>query len=209
MYKERLRIHLIELPGFDDPYRSAAEVLEEVASWLSDIYNKNSQLSGIIYLHRISDARLRGSDRTNLAMLQKLCGPDSFPNIILATTFWDNIEPSVGAEREKELVEREDLWGSMLSRGSVVARHSGSRQSALAILEQSLRSRRLLTLQIQMEVCIKGLSLIETEAGRQVNEDSLRAQESFKRVISRLKEESEQTRKNRLLWRQWKDLREA
>jgi hypothetical protein len=199
MYKERLRIHLIELPGFDDTHRSDAEVFREVTSCLLDIYNKNSQLSGIIYLQRISYARLRESDRTNLDMLQKLCGPDYFPNIILATTFWDDIEPSVGAEREKELVEREDLWGSLLSRGSVVARHSGSRQSAMAILEQSLRSRRLLTLQIQMEVCIKGLSLIETEAGRQVNEDSLRAQEIYEREISRFKEESEQRRKNRLL----------
>ena len=142
MYKERLRIHLIELPGFDDTHRSDAEVLDEVAPWLLDIYDKNSQLSGIIYLHRISDARWRESDRTNLDMLWKLCGPDFFPNITFATTFWDNIEPSVGAEREKELVEREHLWGFMLSRGSVVARHSGSRQSALAILEQSLRSRR-------------------------------------------------------------------
>jgi hypothetical protein len=202
MYKERLRIHLIEIPGFNDPSRSAAEVSNEVVSWLSDIYNKNIQLSCIIYLHRISDARWRGSDRTNLAMLQKLCGLDSFPNIILATMFWDNIEPGVGAEREKELVEREYLWGFMLRRGSVVARHSGTRQSALAILEQSLRSRRLLTLQIQREVCIKGVCLIETEAVRQVNEDLLSAQEIHLRDLSRAKEQFQEYE------REMKELRE-
>lgn len=67
-------------------------------------------------------------------MLQKLCGPDYFPNIILATTSWDNIEPSLGAAREKEMVETDEIWGSMVRCGSVVVRHSGSRESGMLSL---------------------------------------------------------------------------
>jgi len=46
-----------------------------------------------------------------------------------------------------------------------------------------------------VEVCIKGLCLIETEAGRQVNEDLLSAQEIHKRDLSRAKEEFEREMK--------------
>lgn len=191
MYEERLRVHLIDIPGFDDTYRSDVEVSREVAFWLSATYEKNIQLSGIIYLHRISDARIGGSARRNLVMFQKLCGPGYLPNIILATTFWDIIEPGIGAARERELVEREDFWSFMHSRGSAVLRHSGSRQLAMAILERPLRSRRPLTLQIQREINIEGLSLVETEAGRQVNEDLSRAKKEHGRELKDLREAME------------------
>jgi hypothetical protein len=198
MYEERLRVHLIDTLGFDNTHRSDGEVLWKVASWLSATYEKNIQLGGIIYLHRISDARIEGSARRNLVMFQKLCGPDCFPNIILATTFWDIVEPGTGAARERELIEREEFLGFMHSRGSIVLRHSGTRQSAMAILERSLRSRRPLTLQIQRERNIEQLSLVETEAGRQVNEDISKAKKEYERELKELQEEMENALKKRL-----------
>ncbi|KAH8656486.1 hypothetical protein BGZ60DRAFT_384980, partial [Tricladium varicosporioides] len=193
IYKERLRIHLIEFPGFDNTYKSDTEVLHHIASWLTATYQENIQLNGIIYLHRIDDARIGGSADRSLAMLQKLCGPRCFPNIILVTTFWSFTEPDIGAARERDLVEREDFWGFgfMQSRGSAVLRHLGSRQSAMAILERSLRSRRPLTLQIQREINIEGLTLVETEAGQQVDEDLKRQKENYERELKKLREAME------------------
>lgn len=188
MFNETLRVHLIDTPGFDDTIRTDRDVLEQVASWLSATYDINVRMSGIVYLHRISDTRIQGSARRNLIMFRKLCGPGCLPNIILATTFWDITNPGVGAERERELIQVENFWGFMHSRGSAVLRHSGSRESAMAILEWALRNRRRLTLQIQREINIEGLYLDETEAGRELIGDILRERQQLERELRQLKE---------------------
>lgn len=115
MYEERLRVELLDMPGFYDTYESDTKVLEKITSWLSEAYKRKIQLCGIIHLHRISDYKGRGLARRNLVVFQKLCGPGCFPNITLATTFWDTIEPGIGAARERELIEKEGLWGPMHS----------------------------------------------------------------------------------------------
>ena len=59
-------------------------------------------LTGIIYLHKISDNRMSGTARRNIAMLHDLCGEGFMPNIVLATTMWDRVEAGEGEEREEE-----------------------------------------------------------------------------------------------------------
>jgi hypothetical protein len=115
-------------------------------------------------------------------MLQKLCGPDCLPNIILATTFWDIINAGAGAARARDLIQNEDFWGFMHSHGSAVMRHSGSRESAMAILEWALRNRRRLTLQTQREINIEGLYLDETEAGRELMGNISRERQSLREL---------------------------
>ena len=193
MYKESLRVHLIDTPGFDASIRTDVDVLRDVASWFSDTYERGIRLSGIIYLHRISDVRMGGLARRNLVLFLKLCGPSCLPNVILATTFWDITEPSIAAQRERQLIENEVIWGFMHSHGSTILRHSGSRQSAMAILERSLRNRCRMTLQIQREINIEGLYLNETEAGRQLNEDISREQQRLEQQIEELRERMEES----------------
>ena len=117
-------IYLIDTPGFDDTNRSDSEVLREIASWLTASYAAKVRLSGIIYLHRISDVRMQGSAKRNLFMFKKLCGPDSLGNVILATTMWDRVSEAEGLARETELTSTDDFWGWMVSQGSKVYRHS-------------------------------------------------------------------------------------
>ena len=118
-------IYLIDTPGFDDTNRSDSEVLREIASWLTASYAAKIRLSGIIYLHRISDVRMQGSAKRNLFMFKKLCGPNALNNVILATTMWDRVCEAEGLARETELTSTDDFWGWMLSQGSKVHRHSG------------------------------------------------------------------------------------
>jgi hypothetical protein len=113
MYNEGLRVHLIDTPGFDDTERKDSEVLRDVAGWLVVTYGKGIRLSGMIYLHRITDPRMQGSAKRNLHMFQKLCGRDCLLHIILATIFWDIFNPGDGARREQELIDTEDFWGYM------------------------------------------------------------------------------------------------
>ena len=118
-------VYLIDTPGFDDTNRSDNEVLCEIASWLTASYNAKIRLSGIIYLHRISDVRMQGSAKKNLFMFRKLCGPEALKNVILATTMWDRISETEGKARENELTTTPDFWGWMLSQGSRIHRHTG------------------------------------------------------------------------------------
>ena len=55
---------LVDTPGFDDPFRSNEEVLEEISQWFAASYKAGRQLAGVVYLHRITDTRMLG-----LAML--------------------------------------------------------------------------------------------------------------------------------------------
>jgi hypothetical protein len=186
MYNDKLRVHLIDTPGFDDTDRKDTEVLRDIAGWLGVTYDKNIKLSGLIYLHRITDVRMTGSAKRNLFMFQKLCGRDCLPNVILATTMWGNVEPNLGATREKELVETEDFWGYMKRSGSTVVRHMGTRTSAMQILERLLKRRHEMTLAIQQEINIEGRDLDDTGAGRQVNEDILKERERHQRELREL-----------------------
>lgn len=159
MYSERLRVHLIDTPGFDDTYRIERVILEQVASFLSATYDDDVRMSGIIYLHRIVDVRMLGSAVRNLRIFRKLCELDCLPNLFLATTFWDVTDPIEGARRGRELIPERDFWGFMHSKGRAVMRHSRSRESAMTILEWTLRKRRRSTLQIQREMNVEGLEL--------------------------------------------------
>lgn len=119
-------VYLIDTPGFDDTSRSDNEVLCEIASWLTTSYTAKIRLSGIIYLHRISDQRMQGSAKKNLFMFKKLCGPNALKHVILATTMWDRVSEAEGKARENELTTTPDFWGWMVSQGSRVNQHAGS-----------------------------------------------------------------------------------
>ena len=73
---------MIDTPGFDDTFKPDIEVLKTAATWLSEAYQKDLLLTGIIYLHRITDPKMGGTARKDLMMFKKLCGEDSFSNVV-------------------------------------------------------------------------------------------------------------------------------
>ena len=125
MLNKDVTVYLIDTPGFDDTNRSDNEVLCEIAAWLTRSYTAQIRLSGIIYLHRISDSRMQGSAKRNLLMFKKLCGPDALKQVTLATTMWDRVSEVEGEARERELTSTPDFWGWMVGHGSRVCRHTG------------------------------------------------------------------------------------
>ena len=111
-------IYLVDTPGFDDTQRKDTDVLREIADFLNESYESQIHLSGIVYLHRISDTRLGGSGMRNLRMFKKLVGEDGLANVVFATTMWSML-PDLGAgyAREAELTQRNDFWQYMISKG--------------------------------------------------------------------------------------------
>lgn len=134
-YNPSTTVYMVDTPGFDDETRPDSEVLRELAGWLTASYASNIKLNGIIYLHRITDDRLGGQAKSNLIMFKQLCGPDAFSNVILATTMWESVEPTIGAQREFELKTKQDYWGFMISKGSRVVRHMNTVESARQLVE--------------------------------------------------------------------------
>jgi hypothetical protein len=116
VYKDKkdganIRVHLIDTPGFDDTNRKDTEVLKDIANWLSTRYQEKTLLSGVLYLHRITDPKMQGSAKRNLLMFMQLCGAHCYQNVMLVTTMW-SILPNMatGKARERELVEK--FWGT-------------------------------------------------------------------------------------------------
>jgi hypothetical protein len=120
--------------------------------WLGASFRKGTRLSGILYLHRIIDPRMHGSALSNMRMFRRLCGPDFYENVVLATTFWGSINPALGAQREKELCDNKDFWGQLVESGSQVVRLAEDEESSRRLLLSLARKdRSVLEAQKQMQ----------------------------------------------------------
>ena len=70
--------------------------------------------SGILYLHNICDPRVGGSLQRNMTMFKKLCGPDPLKNVVVVTTFWDEIKLDKGIELETELKTKDRFFKGLV-----------------------------------------------------------------------------------------------
>ncbi|KAF1999071.1 kinase-like protein [Amniculicola lignicola CBS 123094] len=192
MYDNK-RLFLVDTPGFDDTDYSDTDVLRELAAWLAEAHSQEIKLSGIIYLHRISDTRMQGSSLRNLRLFRHLCGKD-LNGISLVTTMWDRVSeyPDQGERREESLISTREFWGGMIELGAIALRHDGSRTSAENIVRRILAGQRPGTLQIQQEMVAEGVSLADTSAGQAISEDLRRAKERYEAELNLLAEDMAQ-----------------
>lgn len=185
-------IHLIDTPGFDDTKRNDREVLSDIATWLGTAYTANIQLVGIIYLHRITDPRVGGIAYNNLKMFKKLCGEDYYPRIHLITSMWDIVSPEDGKRRETQLTQTDDFWAKMIKGGSRVGRHRGTRESALAVLDDVLNKRfdcpAPTFTRVQQEMAA-GKQLDETAAGQELSAKILAERRRYEKQLREMRDE--------------------
>ncbi|KAF2624833.1 hypothetical protein BU25DRAFT_423933 [Macroventuria anomochaeta] len=97
-------VHLIDTPGFNDSLRSDGETFQELAYWLAAAHENKLKLSGIVYLHRITDTRMHGSAHRALETFKAICGAQGFRGVVVATTMWDGL---VGYEIQKAHARQE------------------------------------------------------------------------------------------------------
>jgi hypothetical protein len=67
-------------------------MLMNLSYWLEQEHHQGVLLSGILYLHRISDSQIQGTALRNVHMIKKLCGKDAIDNIVPDTAFSDTYE---------------------------------------------------------------------------------------------------------------------
>ena len=162
-------VTLVDTPGFDDTTRTDTEILELIASYMKYAYNDKAKLTGVIYLHRISDIRMSNSSYKNLRMFRSLCGSNNLSHVILATTMWDKVTLQEGVAREEELLSENKFWGQMKAAGSIVKRYDGTAGEAMAMVNELVQKSPIL-LKIQEEVAVQNKKLIDTKAGQEIHE---------------------------------------
>ncbi|CAE7207543.1 unnamed protein product, partial [Rhizoctonia solani] len=81
---------VVDCPGFDDTYLSEAETLASVASFLTATYSKNLKITGLLYLHKITNTRVGGVSFRHMNMFKELCGTDSLKNVTYVMNMWSN-----------------------------------------------------------------------------------------------------------------------
>jgi hypothetical protein len=151
------------------------------------------KLSGLIYLHRISDNRLAGSALRNLRMFKELCGEDAYKHIVLATSMWAKEDLDTAARREQELVGEGGFWAAMKKRGSTVMRWHGDSSSADAIIHRLLEARDqhgAVSLKIQRELVDEGKTLVDTSAGQEVDRELAELREKLEGELRRIQQEN-------------------
>jgi hypothetical protein len=189
MHNER-RVHLIDTPGFDDTYRTDSDVLQDLAYWLIKSYkDQNIKLTGIVYLHRITDPRMTGNALKNLRTFQKLCGKKSMSSVVLVTTMWEHVNPADGDIREADLQNTAEFWGDMIRENSTTMRHLNNHHSAMNIIAYLIQKRTTTVLEIQTEMVDLKRPLDETEAGREVEGELIKQRQIFEQRLQRAQDE--------------------
>ena len=145
-------------------------------------YEEGSTLTGIIYVHRISDTRFDGISGRNFAMFRKLCGESALKNVVLVTNMWREDSQVLNEARERELIN--GFFKPVLDKGAQVTRHNNTIESAHDILLRIVGNRQIV-LQIQRELVDEQMVIIDTAAGGLINQE---LREQIRRYQAELKE---------------------
>ena len=139
-----------------------------LVEWLTSTYRSGQKLNGILYLHRITDARMRGSSLRNLNMFQELIGDEFHKSVTLGTTCWSLVDLQVGQERQKELETNTTFWKIMISNGARLECIPEDRTKAQNLVYE-IGSRDAIALQTQRDIVDLGKSLSSLSVAKTVN----------------------------------------
>ncbi|KAG8761800.1 hypothetical protein FRC11_012929 [Ceratobasidium sp. 423] len=161
-------------------------------------YHDKQLLTGIIYMHRITDVRFSGVAKKNFRVFRKLCGPNAMKNLIICTNMWPN--PSDPADpihlqlesREEELRTSPQIFQPAMAEGARMTRYTRHKgpTHAQEIVRLCLANIPVATL-YQEEVS-RGARLGDTSAGRVLEEDMQRLIKDHKAEIARLVRDHEE-----------------
>ena len=134
---------------------------------------------------------MQGSAKKNLLMFKKLCGDDALRKVVLTTSMWDKVPHREAEDREQQLVNTQEFWGFMVSKGSKVYRHNNTIESAIRILNEFTHDNTTVTLDLQNQMVNQNQTLNETAAGRELESELIKERQ---RWATELKETQKQMR---------------
>ncbi|EPS45300.1 hypothetical protein H072_696 [Dactylellina haptotyla CBS 200.50] len=185
---------LVDTPGFNDTSKSDVEILRLIVDWLSTTYRSGAKLCGILYLHRITDARMTGSAIRSLKAFKELCGDEFFQYITLGTSCWSLVDESVGAAREEELTQKSAFWKYLLDRGAQVVRIPEDAAAAKRLVHKMGKMGNPAALHVQRETVDTGKRFSELAVSRHLNVELERLRKEHEEEKARLRFEQEKAR---------------
>ncbi|TDL18033.1 hypothetical protein BD410DRAFT_729032, partial [Rickenella mellea] len=195
--KERTPVVLVDTPGFGDSSRSDTEVLRLIAKYLVTSRKAGTNLTGLVYMHRISDLKVEVHSRRNFRMFHELCGSNNLTQVVVVTTWWDQVDRETARRREEMLRTSETLFKPMVDYGARMMRHElGSDQgfsSAQAVLNHLLKCNTM-DLNIQTQMVKEMRSLPDTSAWEALHTDLLPEYRRCLDGLAFVKEELNRTR---------------
>ncbi|KAG8703807.1 hypothetical protein FRC11_010436 [Ceratobasidium sp. 423] len=191
------KVVLFDTPGFDDTHLSDTEILKRIGGFLAASYQKGYKLTGIIYMHRITDIRVGGISRRTFNVFRKLCGKDSLSNVLLVTNMWSDPPTSQQIDRETELRTHVDFFQPALDEGATMVRRAHKDQRSAHDIIRMLLRKDPVAMKVQQELVDEGKTLSDTGAGREVEHELLMAAEKHKADMEELKTEMEEALRDR------------
>ena len=208
---------IIDTPGIDDTRDGMKEsdVLISIAGRLGymcvQAFKKEAMLliracsvprgqhrvwvTGVLFLHRISDNKFNQTANRISNMLKHLCGDDAMNHLTLCTTMWDKVDEDEGYERLEELCET-GAWMEMISSGAGTARISNinpnAKDDAEKIVNELIRNSRPVKLAIQDEMVNQGKTVAQTGAGQVLSKHLREARAEAERTIREMRESMRQ-----------------
>ena len=169
-------------------------------------YEKEVKLTGILYLHRITDVRMSGTTFRNLRMFGKLCGDNPASKVIFVTTMWDKTSQQDG-QKDKERLQREKreqelmdkYWRPMLELGARTARfYQDKGNCAQDIIQKLVDSEARATL-LQEETVEQNRAIVETEAAKALYSQMQTLLSQHKAALTELQEAAKKTNNPKML----------
>jgi len=168
-------------------------------------YKNKVKLTGILYLHRITDVRMSGTTFRNLRMFGKLCGDNPASKVIFVTTMWDKTSVRQGGqpkdeekkrnEREKQL--KDNYWKPMLALGARTIRFLQDKEnSARNIVEELVIKSpdpEARTTLLQEETVDQNRAIVETEAAKALYNQMQSLLSQHKAALTELQEAARRT----------------
>lgn len=194
---------LVDTPGFDDTGRPTVEILKEIIATLTKLYERGGRVSGLIYLHRITDPRMSGSALKTLQIFTLLVGGLAMPMVRLVTTRWNEVD-LMGPDLEKaqrledQLRGSDKFWAPLIHNGAIAMRHHGDTRSAKAVVASLLeRKDPPPKLAIVREIMDENRSLLDTAAGRYIDQDNDELRKHYEKEIAKLQQERKQAQEDK------------
>ncbi|KZT01618.1 uncharacterized protein LAESUDRAFT_731031 [Laetiporus sulphureus 93-53] len=162
-------VQLVEIPGFDDAANDDTDVLDLIAKCSHHLSRCSLKkgVTGIIYLHPITDNRMGRAALRYFNTFTALCGPGALSNAAIAFNMWNEVDEDVAERRSRELSDTELLFKPALDAGAKTFRHNNTRESARIILGYlaGLSTTRL-AFQKEVPVSKRHWDVCDSSAGR-------------------------------------------
>ncbi|KAH6911919.1 hypothetical protein BKA70DRAFT_1098697, partial [Coprinopsis sp. MPI-PUGE-AT-0042] len=208
LHESGMEVRIVDTPGFNDyrteGTRSDLKILQMIGAFLKTEYDANQKFSGMIFLHNINTAKVDWqTQRRNMTLFKKLCGTESMKNVVVITSFWDELsDMSYGIERENDLKTQDGLLKELYVGGAKFVRWGHFKPGKLPQDPNFLSPKQvvdyLLSLdpvfvEMQKEMA-KGAAIADTAAGSSLLEEFERLKRETRESLETMRKEIESIR---------------